>query len=90
MNLSEITDNSEIHYVEFLKRTLLDFMQISKSPARTSFHTMCKSLTYGIAGVQQDLGWVRADIVDQQIAYLVTVEDLVSCNKGNTLAGIEF
>lgn len=51
---------------------------------------MCKSLTYGIAGVHQDPGRVRADIVDQQIAYLVTVEDLVSCNKEYTLARIEF
>lgn len=66
-------------------------MQTSESPARELSHNVQKfDKTYGIAGVQQDLGCGRADIVDQQIAYLITIEDLVSCNKKDTLAEIEF
>lgn len=56
-------------------------MQTSKSPRKLSYNVQKFKKTYGIAGVQQDPGRGRANIVDQQIAYLVSIEDLVSCNK---------
>lgn len=46
--------------------------------------------TYRIVGIQQDLGCGRADVVDQQITYLVPVEDLVSCNKGVRMRELNF
>lgn len=66
----------------------LERFRISCKLTKTFIYTYtlitCRNLkkTYRIVGIQQNFGYGRADVVDQQITYLVPVENLVSCNKG--------